>query len=172
MSISLYDATVLAYLQTLGSIERVLARAAEHCPQHGLSLEELVEIRLYPDMLPFRFQVMSTINHSVNAIAGVRKGLFTPSRGYTQDFAAMQTAVHEAIETLSKISADELNGFEGHEMHFEVGETKLPFTAEDFLLSFSLPNFYFHASMTYGILRSKGVPLGKRDFLGRMRLKR
>jgi hypothetical protein len=56
-------------------------------------------------------------------------------------------------------------------VRFEVGETKLPFTAEDFLLSFSVPNFYFHASMTYGILRSKGVPLGKRDFLGRLRLK-
>jgi hypothetical protein len=86
MGTSLYEATVLTYLQTLGSIERVLARAAEHCPQNGLSLDELVEVRLYPDMLPFRFQVMSTINHSVNALAGVRAGLFTPSRGYNQDF--------------------------------------------------------------------------------------
>jgi hypothetical protein len=172
MSTSLYDATIRTYLQTLSAIERVLTRAAEHCPQQGLSLEELAEVRLYHDMLPFRFQVMSTINHSVNAIEGVRKGLFTPSRGYTQDFAAMQKAVSEAVETLSKISADEVNGFEGREMFFEVGENKLPFTAEDFLLSFSLPNFYFHASMTYGILRSKGVPLGKRDFLGRMRLKK
>lgn len=171
MSISLYDATVLTFLQTLGSIERVLTRAAEHCPQHGLSLDELVELRLYPDMLPFRFQVMSTINHSVNAIAGVRAGAFSPSRGYNQDFPAMQAAVSEAVATLSKISAEEVNSFEGRDMRFEIGDTKLPFTAEDFLLSFSVPNFYFHASMTYGILRSKGVPLGKRDFLGRLRLK-
>jgi hypothetical protein len=172
MSISLYDATVLSFIQTLGSLERVLKRAAEHCPQHGPSLEELVEIRLFHDMLPFRFQVMSAITHSVGAIEGVRKGVFSPGRGYTHDFPALHAAVNEALETLSKLSAEEVNGFVGRDVRFEIGETKLPFTAEDFLLSFSMPNFYFHASMAYGSLRSKGVPLGKRDFLGRMRLKK
>ena len=54
---------------------------------------------------------------------------------------------------------------------FQAGERKLPFTAEGFLMSFSLPNFYFHATTAYGILRHKGVPLGKRDFMGRMRMK-
>ena len=57
-------------------------------------------------------------------------------------------------------------------MLFAIGDFKVPFTAEKFLMSFSLPNFYFHATTAYDILRSKGVPLGKRDFMGQMRMKR
>ena len=64
------------------------------------------------------------------------------------------------------------NSPSGRDVTFQFGDMKIPFVAEDFLLSFSLPNFYFHSSMAYGILRSKGVPLGKRDFLGRLRIKR
>ena len=60
---------------------------------------------------------------------------------------------------------------EGKDVTFQIRDTKIPFTAEGFVQSFSLPNFYFHATTAYDILRSKGVPLGKRDFLGRMRLK-
>jgi uncharacterized protein len=65
----------------------------------------------------------------------------------------------------------EVNGFEGRDMKFEFRDRSIPFTAENFLLSFSVPNFFFHASMAYGILRSKGVPLGKRDFMGQLRIK-
>ena len=66
---------------------------------------------------------------------------------------------------------DEVNGLEGRDMVFQIGERKMPFVAEGFLLSFSLPNFFFHATTTYDILRSKGVKLGKRDFMGALRLK-
>jgi hypothetical protein len=60
---------------------------------------------------------------------------------------------------------------EGKDVVFEIGGRKMPFTAEGFLMSFSLPNFYFHAATAYDILRMKGVPLGKRDFMGQMRMK-
>ena len=60
----------------------------------------------------------------------------------------------------------------GRDVAFQFGERKLPFTAEEFLMSFSLPNFFFHATTAYDILRHKGVPLGKRDFMGRLRIKR
>jgi hypothetical protein len=65
-----------------------------------------------------------------------------------------------------------VNGFEGKDVMFEFGETKLPFTAEGFLMSFSLPNLHFHATTAYDILRTKAVPLGKRDYMGPMRIKR
>jgi uncharacterized protein len=65
-----------------------------------------------------------------------------------------------------------VNALEGKDVTFKVRDMTMPFTAEDFLLSFSLPNFYFHATTAYDILRLKGVPLGKRDFMGRMRLKK
>lgn len=172
MSLSLYDATVPTYIQTLGAIDRILKRGAAHCSEHGQNLEELVELRLHHDMLPFRFQVLSTITHSVGALDGVRNGFFTPSSKGSHDYAALQQAVSEAIEALGKLTAAEINALADREMIFQTGDVTLPFTGQDFLLSFSLPNFYFHASIAYGLLRSKGVPLGKRDFLGRMRIKR
>ena len=172
MSTSLYDATVLTYMQMLGAVERVLARGLEHCSQHGHDPQELVETRLYHDMLPLHFQVMSTVTHSLGAIEGVRKGSYSPIPKGTHDYAGLQKVVAEANAALTKVTPEEVNGFAGRDVVFQTGDIKLPFAAEDFLLTFSLPNFYFHASMTYGILRSKGVPLGKRDFLGRMRLKR
>jgi hypothetical protein len=64
-----------------------------------------------------------------------------------------------------------VNAFEGKDVIFQIGDRKLPFTAEGFLLSFSLPNFHFHATTAYDILRSKGVKIGKRDYLGQMRMK-
>lgn len=172
MSISLYDATILTYTQMLGAVERVLGRGLEHCREHGHNPEELVEMRLYHDMLPLRFQVLSTVSHSLGAIEGVRRGSFTPSSKGTPDYAGLQGAVSEAKAALGAITVEEVNGFAGREVIFATGDIKLPFGAEDFLLSFSLPNFYFHVSMTYAILRHKGVPLGKRDYLGRLRIKR
>lgn len=172
MSTSLYDATVLTFVQTLGALEGVLGRGFDHCRDNEIDPKEIVETRLHPDMLPFRFQVVSTITHSVGAIEGVRKGVFSPRSAGDQDYAALQQAVAGALQTLREVSADEINGFAGRDMYFQFGDTKVPFTAENFLLSFSIPNFFFHASMTYGILRSKGVPLGKRDFMGRLRIKR
>lgn len=172
MSTSLYEATVLAYTQQLGALDRILKRGAAHCSEQGLVLEGLVELRLFPDMLPFRFQVLSTITHSVGALEGVRKGSFSPISKGSHNYAELQQAVSEAIETLGKVTAAEVNELADREMFFQTGDVKLPFTGEDFLLSFSLPNFYFHASIAYGLLRSKGVTLGKRDFLGRMRIKR
>ena len=77
----------------------------------------------------------------------------------------------EARETLEKAKPDEVNACAGKDVIFSVGDRKLPFTAEGFLQTFSLPNFFFHATTAYDILRSKGVPIGKRDFLGKMKMK-
>jgi hypothetical protein len=159
-------------MQMLGTVDRILARGAEHCREHGHSLDELAEARLHHDMLPLRFQIASTVTHSLGAIEGVRKGSFSPASKSGLSYPELQKAVVEANEALGKITAADLNGLEGREVFFQTGDIKLPFSAEDFLLSFSLPNFYFHTSIAYGILRSKGVALGKRDFLGRMRIKR
>jgi len=83
----------------------------------------------------------------------------------------LQTLVADAEAAVGRFTPKEVNSFVGRDLAFEVGGRILPFAAEDFLLSFSLPNFYFHATTGYDILRMKGVPLGKRDFLGRVRIK-
>jgi hypothetical protein len=86
------------------------------------------------------------------------------------DFAGMKALLARAADGLAAVTPDEMEGFIGKDMLFEMPGLKLPVTAEGFLLSFSQPNFYFHAATAYDILRAKGVALGKRDFLGALRL--
>ena len=83
----------------------------------------------------------------------------------------MQQLVADAREALQKMTPAEVNALEGKDVVFQLRDFKMPFTAEGFLLSFSLPNFYFHATTAYDILRMKGAPLGKRDYMGQLRMK-
>jgi hypothetical protein len=172
MAISLYDLSVGAYLQTLGAVGGYLDRGLAHCRDNNIDPAEVVETRIYNDMLPFRFQIISVVHHSAGAIAGVKQGLFgPPTEARPLDYEGLQGLVAEAQASLQAVSPADINALEGGDMLFKLGEYKMPFTAEGFLMSFSLPNFYFHAATAYDILRSKGVPLGKRDFMGKMRLK-
>jgi hypothetical protein len=173
MAVSLYEATVERYLQTLGAVEGVLEKGAAHCAEAGTDPTELVSTRLYPDMLPLAFQVWCVEHHSMGAIEGAKAGLFTPPSPIPadMDYAGLQKVVADAREKLGKVSVDEVNALEGRDMVFQIGERKMPFQAEGFLLSFSLPNFFFHSTTAYDILRSKGVKLGKRDFMGALRMK-
>ena len=88
-----------------------------------------------------------------------------------ESFAALKASVAEALTALAAIQPAEIDGFVGRDMRFSFGERNIDFTAENFLLSFSQPNFYFHATTAYDILRWKGVTIGKRDFTGRLRIK-
>lgn len=172
MAISLYDASVLNYLQTLEAVSGFLDRGVAHCRDNNIDPETIVETRLHPDMLPLRFQIQSVVHHSVGAIEGIASRVFRPSQDLpNHDYAALQSLVAAARETLQGLTPDAINASEGAEVFFEFRNLRLKFTAEGFLLSFSLPNFYFHATTAYDILRSKGVALGKRNYLGTMRLK-
>ena len=94
-----------------------------------------------------------------------------PSAKPDLNYAALQALVKEARDELSVLRPEAVNALLGHDLTFKVGDRTLQFTAEGFLMSFSLPNFFFHATTAYDILRHKGAPLGKRDFLGRLKLK-
>jgi uncharacterized protein len=172
MATSLYDMSVASYLQTLAGVGHVLQRGFDHFTDTNTDPNEIVETRLHDDMLPFRFQIWSVAHHSIGAIEGVKKGVFHPPAALPElDYAGLQKVVADATEALTKLSANEVNAFEGKDVAFQFGDFKMPFTAETFVMSFSLPNFYFHATTAYDILRTKGVPLGKRDFMGKLRMK-
>jgi hypothetical protein len=172
MAISLYDATVPGYLQILGAVEKFLERGAAHAREHGTDLAELVEARLYFDMLPLRFQIVSISHHSRGAIEGAARGLFEPPESSQSfDYTGLQTLITQTRQALETIEPESVNALQGKDMIFQLGDRTLPFIADDFLLSFSVPNFFFHATTAYDILRTKGVALGKRDFIGRLRLK-
>ena len=172
MAFSLYAATIPTYQQILGSVSALLTTAEAFCGEKSLAPEEIIQARLAPDMLPFAYQVKSTAVHSLGAIEGVRRGAFSPDMTPPPEtFTALKARIAETLSAVEKIEPAEIESFIGRDMRFVRGEHQLNFTAENFLLSFSQPNFYFHATTTYDILRWKGVRIGKRDFTGKLRLK-
>lgn len=172
MSFSLYAATVPSFQQVLGGVSGLLRTAQGFCTDRGIAAAELIQARLAPDMFPFSFQVKLTIGHSIGAIEGIRKGTFSPDTSPApESFDELREQVDAALAALARIQPAEVDGCLGRDMLFVFRERTLPFSAEDYLLSFAQPNFYFHATTAYDILRMKGLPLGKRDFIGRLRLK-
>lgn len=172
MTLSLYQATVPSFLQILGPVAGLVDKAREHCKAQGGSETDLCDSRLAPDMWPFAKQVMATIQHSAGAIAGVKKGETGPDMTPAPtSLDALAAAVAEAIVALKAVTPEELNAIAANDTAFVFGERRMPFTVEDYLLSFALPNFYFHASMAYAVLRGQGLSIGKMDWLGAIRLK-
>ncbi|MFZ5720779.1 MAG: DUF1993 domain-containing protein [Pseudomonadota bacterium] len=172
MAISLYDVSVTSFLQVLGAVSGFLEKGRAHLVEAGKDPEAIVETRLHDDMLPFRFQVISVAHHSQGALEGAKSGVFHPPGPMGDlDYAGLQKLVADAQAALKALKPDEVNALEGRDVVFKLGERGLPFTAEGFLMSFSTPNLHFHATTAYDILRQAGVPLGKRDYMGQMRLK-
>jgi uncharacterized protein len=172
MAFSLYDATVANYLQILGAVGGFLEKSLTHFREKGVDPAQIVETRLAPDMLPFRFQIVSVVHHSRGAMEAAKNGVFLPPSGKPDlDYAALQALVAEARNELSALTPETVNALIGRDVTFKLGDRALPFTADGFLMSFSLPNFFFHATTAYDILRQTGAPVGKRDFVGKLKLK-
>lgn len=171
MGCSLYAATIPSFQQILGSVADLLDKAEAFCAEKQIAPDAIIQARLAEDMFPFAYQVKSTVVHSIDAIEGVRKGVFSPDMAPPPaTFADLKARISGAQDALAALGPEEINGFEGRDMRFEFRDLRMPFTAENFLLSFSQPNFYFHASTAYAILRMKGVQIGKRDFMGQLRI--
>jgi len=169
VSISLYDISVASYLQIVPAVTKLLEKAVAHFATEGVEPDDINRWRLHESMLPMRFQLASVAHHSIGTIAAMRSGVFSPpDYDHKLDFAAMQAKLEQARSELAALQRDEINALSGKPMQFVMGDLKLPFTTDTFVLSFSLPNFYFHATTAYDILRHKGLPLEKRDFLGRL----
>lgn len=172
MPLTLHAAFVPSALQMLGTANHLIEKAEKWCAETGCDHSDVVGARIFEDMLPFAYQIKSVADHTAGAIAGIRAGVYSPPLGaLPETFAEMREKISDAVSYLEAVSVEELEGMIGGDMRFEFRGTTLPFTAEDFLLSFSQPNFYFHAATAYDILRMKGVAVGKRDFTGRVRLK-
>jgi hypothetical protein len=167
---SLYDLSVASYLQTVSAVAGYLDRAAQYCAERGAGADALVNERLFFDMAPLHFHVECVSHHSLPAIEALKTGVFAPPalRGAIP-FAELQAMTRETEAALGALDADEVNGWAGKTLDLQIGPRRLAFTSETFILSFSLPNFHFHATTAYAILRTNGVPIGKRDYEGRLR---
>jgi uncharacterized protein len=173
MSLSLHTAVVQTYQQILPSVAGLVDKAEAHCKENGLDAAALTEQKLADDMWPFAKQVFECGHHSSRAIEGVRAGVFGPEiQPVASDFASLKKEISEVMDIVNAVEPGELDAIAERDMLFKFGDREMPYTVSDFLLSFSLPNFYFHATTAYDILRNQGLKIGKMDFLGRPRLKR
>lgn len=172
MTTTLFDFSAKTYIQQLGALSGVLEKGRLHCEENNIDLDEIVNTRLHPDMQPFHFQIVSVVHHSWVALQGVKAGEFTtPSFAIDKNYHELEASVKAALAGIQQLQPDEVNAMAENDVLFKIGDRTMPFVGEEFLMSFSLPNFYFHTTTTYDILRMKGVPLGKRDFLGQFKLK-
>ena len=173
MPLSLHAAFIPSALQMIDSTKGLVDRGESWCSEQGHDPAHVLSARIYEDMFPFTYQVKSVAVHTAGALAGVANGVFQPDLSPPpESFDGLREQLATARAALEGVSEDDLEQAIGRDMRFEFRDFKLEFTAEDFLLSFSQPNFYFHAATAYDILRMLGVAIGKRDFSGRLRLKR
>jgi hypothetical protein len=172
MAISFYDVSVANYLQIVGGMRGVLDKGLKHLQEKGLDPDAVVDEKLAPDMLPFSFQIHAVAHHSLGALEAFKNGLFKPPGPKEKhSYAQLQGVIADTYAALEKMDRNAVDALEKNDVTFEIRGMKMPFTATGFLLSFSLPNFFFHSTTAYDILRLKGAPLGKRDFMGPMRMK-
>ncbi|MDB5533233.1 MAG: hypothetical protein JWO28_1548 [Hyphomicrobiales bacterium] len=166
MAISMYKSSVPIFIQFLGGLSGVLDKAQAHIDAKKLDASYFMTLRLYPDMHPFVRQVRASTDHAVSAssrISGVEAIKFENTE---TSIAELKERIAKTIAFLQTIKPEQLDGQEDKDITitFPSGERK--FTGQTFLLNFSLPNFYFHTTAAYGILRQAGVEVGKRDFMG------
>jgi hypothetical protein len=168
---NLYELSIENYLRVVGASLNVLKKAEAHFLESAQNPEDILLHKLADDMFPFPFQVYSIQHHSLKAAIGLLAGKFGPPKPIPEtNFAGLIKALEETKAELKTFSVDEINAKAGETVTFKMGGMELPFTTENFVQSFSLPNLYFHASTTYALLRMKGVPLGKIDFMGNMKI--
>ena len=172
MSISFYEAGVETYQRILDSVANILEKSVEFSQEHDLKLSDIVLTKLRDDMRPFHFQVVSACHHSWGALQAMRDGTFTPPPAFDLDngYSGLQTLVDEARRGVGSFSESDANKLSEQSMIIAAGGREMPFTNQNFLLTYSLPSFYFHATTTYAILRMLGVPVGKDDFLGQIKM--
>ncbi len=169
--LSLHDAFFPSALQMLGTARHLVDKAEAWGTEHGVSEADMIGSRIAEDMLPFAYQIKCVAEHTQGAVEGVRAGLYSPDLNPPPaSYDGLRAKLADAVSFIDGLDQSETSAFIGQPMRFEFKDSRMDFTADQFLLSFAQPNFYFHSSMAYAILRAKGVSIGKRDYLGRVRI--
>jgi hypothetical protein len=162
----MYQASVPVYLQYLNSISAILDKGAAFAESKKIDPAVLLQTRLYPDMHPLVKQVQiftDQATRGVSRLAGVEPPPFPDTEN---SFADLKARIAKAIEHVQSFAAEQIDGSEGRDIVMKTPRGDLNFKGLQYLLGFSLPNFFFHATTTYAILRHVGVEVGKMDFMG------
>jgi hypothetical protein len=166
MALSMYQASVPAYTQMLKTLSAVLKKAEAHAEAKKIDPSVFVNARLYPDMAPLSRQIQiatDQVKGGLSRLAGTEPPKWEDTE---TTFADLQARIQKALDFAAAIKPEQVDGTEDREEVLKVGPNDMKFKAQQFLINFSLPNFYFHIVTAYDILRHNGVEIGKRDFLG------
>jgi hypothetical protein len=163
---SFYDATVPAFLQILGSLSGLLAKADAHCKARNIAPEVLLSARLYPDMLPFSRQIQLASDFAAKGCARLTHSEVPSTPDTEKSFEELKQRLAKTVDYLRTFKPAQFDGADTREVTFPVGPTTMTLKGQQFASGFAFPNFYFHAATAHGILRHNGVEIGKRDFLG------
>lgn len=166
MSISLYAASLPLLTGMLANLSHILDKAQAYVDQKKIDPTALTQYRLAPDMLPFTRQILIACDAAKNGAARM-SGITAPVFEDTESsLAELKARIQKTQDFLATVTPAQLDGRESVEIAWPVGRDKvIPLTALDALRQMVLPNFFFHISMAYAILRHNGVELGKRDYL-------
>ena len=166
MTMNLYNASVPVFLQQLRAMKTVLAKAEQHAAARKIQPEVLLNARLFPDMFPLVRQVQIATDFAKGCTARLA-GLEVPKWEDTEKtFAELQARLDKAIEFVGAVPESAIVGQEAREITVPMGGQPVQFTAQPYLVGNAIPNFFFHATTAYAILRHNGVEIGKRDFIG------
>jgi hypothetical protein len=166
MSLSMYAASVPVFVRTLGNLSAILKKAEADAAARGYDPAVLVNARLAPDMLPLAKQVQIACD-SAKGCAARLGGIEAPVMPDTEaSLPELIERVGKTLAFLGTVQAAQIDGSEGREIVLKMRGNEVKFQGQAFLLHFALPNFFFHVTTSYAILRHNGVVLGKSDYLG------
>ncbi len=166
MTISMYQASVPRFVNILGNLSNILDKAQAHAEAKKLSDTSLTAFRLFPDMLPMTTQVQiacDTAKGVVARLAGVDIPVFEDNE---KTLTELKARVAKTIAFIQTITPEQIDGTEDKAIVTKRGDKETHYKGMQFLLGHAIPNFYFHVTAAYSILRHNGVEIGKRDFLG------
>ncbi|ASY57388.1 DUF1993 domain-containing protein [Sinorhizobium sp. CCBAU 05631] len=166
MPLRMYSLSVPVFTRGFSALGGLLDKGEAFAAKSGTPLDELFGARLAPDMLPLSGQVQRASDTSKNAIARLTTLEVPRFPDDEQSFADLRQRIDKTVAFFETVTPEHLEGSEKREVTLNFPNLKVTFSGDDYLLKFVLPNFYFHLTTAYDILRHKGVPLGKADFIG------
>jgi hypothetical protein len=166
MTLSLYDVSVPVFIRALGNLSAILEKGRVFADENGLPHAELLEARLIEDMAPLTRQIQSASDTAKFTAVRVGQVDTLVMADDETSFDDLQARIAKTIAFLQTVPADSMDGREAAEVLLVTPRGDVPFTGQSYVLGFALPNFFFHVTTAYALLRYKGVPVGKLDFLG------
>ena len=166
MSLSLFEASVPAFERSLTAFLGVLDKAEAHAKARKFDAANYLAVRLIPDMWPLTRQIQAFCDHAKNAAFRLAGAEPPAVENRETTIAELRARIQATLEHLKTVDSAAVDAAADRDVVFPLGPAKMKMQGANYLLHFALPNFYFHLTTAYDILRAGGVEIGKRDFLG------